>query len=94
MAFAIKQRQSLIVYVNNLRTIRNLRHYGRIEYVSKKMRYAVIYMDRENIEDVYQKLKSLKFVKKVIYSHWPDIDPDMSDLKAAGIYKHETEEDE
>ncbi|KRM12517.1 hypothetical protein FD16_GL002268 [Paucilactobacillus suebicus DSM 5007 = KCTC 3549] len=51
-------------------------------------------MDRENIEDVYQKLKGLKFVKKVIYSHWPDIDPDMSDLKAAGIYKHETEEDE
>lgn len=94
MAFTIKARQSLVVYVNNLRTVRQLHHYGRVEYVSKKMRYAILYVDQANITKVFQEVKTLKFVKRVLYSHWPDIDPDMSDLKAAGIYKHKTEEDE
>lgn len=94
MTFAIKPRQSLVVYVTNLRSVRQLRHYGRVEYVSKKMRYVILYADQETITQTAQKVKELKFVRKIDYSHWPEIDPEMSDLKAAGIYKHETEEDE
>lgn len=94
MTFAIKPRQSLIVYVNSLRSVRQLRRYGRVEYVSKRMRYVILYMDQTDIEVTYHKVKELKFVKKVDYSYWPAIDPEMSDLKAAGIYRHETEEDE
>ena len=94
MTFTIKPRRSLVVYVNNLRSVRQLRHYGRVEYVSKKMRYVILYTDEETVEQTLKKENELKFVKHVSYSHWPEIDPDMSDLKAAGIYKHETEEDE
>lgn len=94
LAFEIKARQALIVYVNNLRSIRQLRRFGTVEYVSKKMRYVVLYTDQEDIRRTHQNVGQLKFVKKVLYSNWPLVDPNMSDLKAAGIYNQEIDKDD
>lgn len=82
------------MYVNNLRSVRQLRHFGTVEYVSKKMRYVVLYTDQENIKQTHQSVGQLKFVKKVLYSNWPLVDPNMSDLKEAGLYNQDIDKED
>lgn len=61
----INERQGLIVWVKSLRNIKNLRKYGNLHYVSKKMKYAVIYCDKSEAENITEKLLALGFVKSV-----------------------------
>lgn len=44
MDFEIKQREGLIVFLYHLKNSRQLRKYGTIHYVSKKMKYVVLYV--------------------------------------------------
>lgn len=59
------ERQGLIVWVKSLRNIKNLRKYGNMHYVSRKMKYAVIYCDKSEAETTTEKLLELGFVKSV-----------------------------
>lgn len=94
MTEKIKARQSLAVYVNNLKMVRHLKKFGRIQYVSKKMHYVILYTDQETIDQTAEEVKKQQFVKYVRVSQWPLVDPEMSDLKAAGIYNQEIDEDD
>jgi len=75
MAFQITPRRSLIVHLNNVRQAKQLRRFGIVEYISNKMKYAVIYMNDEDIEQKKQLIDRLGFVNSVEISRWPDIDP-------------------
>ena len=44
------QRQSMIVYLHSLKHAKILRKYGNIHYISKRLKYAVVYCDMEQIE--------------------------------------------
>lgn len=66
--FKIQSRTSLIVYVSSLRQVRQLKRFGHVEYVSKKMRYAVIYMNEEAVDETISRLKQLKFVRRIVRS--------------------------
>lgn len=66
--FKIQPRTSLIVYVSSLRQVRQLKRFGHVEYVSKRMRYAVIYMNDEVVDDTIARLKQLKFVRRIVRS--------------------------
>lgn len=68
MEFEIKQRQSIIVYLQHLKQSKQLRRYGSIQYISKKMKYAVLYLNKSEIDETVTKLEQLKFVKKVLIS--------------------------
>ena len=48
--FELTPRRSLIVYVNGNRVIRALRHYGQIDYISRRMHYVVLYVNQEDVE--------------------------------------------
>ena len=48
--FTLQERRCLIVWVYTLKPLKQLRRYGLIHYVSRKMKYVVIYMNEENIE--------------------------------------------
>ncbi|MCM0583180.1 YlbG family protein [Weissella diestrammenae] len=74
MSFQIKARRSLIVYLNNVRQAKQLRRFGIVDYISQRMKYAVIYMDEADIEQKRQLIERLGFVKSVEISHWPDVD--------------------
>ncbi|ANZ61807.1 hypothetical protein AYR62_04660 [Secundilactobacillus paracollinoides] len=65
---AIQEREDLVVYVSNLRQVRQLKRYGHVAYVSKRMRYAVIYVNTDQVSDVTAQLKELRFVKRIITS--------------------------
>ncbi|HJE15366.1 MAG TPA: YlbG family protein [Lapidilactobacillus dextrinicus] len=63
--FAIKERVSLSIWVYSLKQIRQLRRYGMIYYVSKRMKYVVMYIDEKQLDSTVKTLNNLRFVKKV-----------------------------
>lgn len=64
----IQARTSLVVYVASLRQVRQLKRFGHLEYVSKRMRYAVLYVNQDESQEIISKLKQLRFVKRIIES--------------------------
>ncbi|GEO66191.1 YlbG family protein [Levilactobacillus spicheri] len=73
MALTIQPRQSLIVYTYSLKQTRQLKRYGTVMYVSKKMRYVVLYVNQGDVEQLTEQLKQLRFVKRVVPSMRPAI---------------------
>lgn len=73
MVFEIQARQSLIVYTYSLKQTRQLKRYGTVMYVSKKMRYVVLYVNREDVTSLTEQLSKLRFVKRVVASARPEI---------------------
>ncbi|MBD8068413.1 YlbG family protein [Bacillus sp. PS06] len=65
------QRQGIIVYLHSLKHIKSMRRFGNIHYVSKRLKYMVIYNDMDNVESLIGKIKSLPYVKQVEPSYKP-----------------------
>ncbi|EEI19877.1 YlbG family protein [Lentilactobacillus hilgardii] len=68
MPFEIQPTIGLIIYLHSLKYVRNLRNYGRLYYVSKRMRYAIIYVEMDDKDETIAKLKTLNYVKQVVPS--------------------------
>lgn len=84
----IQKRTDLVVYVASLRQVRQLKRFGHLAYVSKRMRYAVLYVDAEQATDITVKLKQLRYVKRVIESPH---DTMMSLLGLSGDFESKSE---
>ncbi|PLT34320.1 YlbG family protein [Bacillus sp. V5-8f] len=65
------ERQGIIVYLHTLKQAKMLRKFGNIHYVSKKLKYAVLYTNMEDVEALSDKLRSYSFVKRVELSYKP-----------------------
>ena len=90
--FQMTERQGLIVYINNFHVLRRLRRYGHIVYVSKRMRYVVLYVNRSLVEELKKELEKLHSVTSVKPSEWPNIDPTvfrLSDVENANKQNNE-----
>jgi uncharacterized protein YlbG (UPF0298 family) len=74
-------RQSIIVYLHTLKQAKMLRKFGNIHYVSKKLKYVVIYTDMEEVENLAEKLASYSFVKKIEFSYKPYLKIDFENSK-------------
>lgn len=48
-----------------------LRKFGNVHFVSKKLKYVVLYCNQEEVEELIGKLQSYSFVKKVEPSYKP-----------------------
>lgn len=77
--FEIVKRRSLVVWVYSLRQVKNLRRFGTIQYVSRKMKYVILYMSDEEIEATVLKLNKLHFVRQVERSYRPDVEMNFAD---------------
>ncbi|WP_042349053.1 YlbG family protein [Bacillus massiliigorillae] len=64
-------RQGIIVYLHTLKQVKMLRRFGNIHYVSKKMKYVVLYTNMDDVAATVEKLNSYSFVKKVEESYKP-----------------------
>ncbi|MEE8824860.1 YlbG family protein [Lentilactobacillus sunkii] len=69
MTLDIQPTTGLIVYLHSIRHSRNLKSYGRLYYVSKRMRYGLIYVNKDDEEEITKKLSSQSYVKQVVPSH-------------------------
>ncbi|MGX7196120.1 YlbG family protein [Enterococcus olivae] len=72
--FEIQKRRGLVVWVYSLRQLKNLRRFGFIHYVSRRMKYVFIYVNEEKVDECIEKLTRLHFVRHVDVSHRPDIE--------------------
>lgn len=67
------KRQGLIVWFQHNRNIKQIKRHGHLIYVSKKLKYAVIYVDQTDIESIENRLLKYPFISKVERSHKPFI---------------------
>ena len=62
--FPVAERVGYIIWVSDHRLARNLDKYGTVHYISRRMNYAVVYMDADKAEDTVRNIERLPYVKK------------------------------
>jgi uncharacterized protein YlbG (UPF0298 family) len=65
------QRQGIIVWLYTLKQAKMLRRFGNVHFVSKKLKYVVLYCDMDETEALITKLNAYSFVKKAEPSYKP-----------------------
>lgn len=94
--FIMQKRRGIIVWVYSLKQLKTLKRYGLVHFVSRKMKYLVLYVNEETVEEVEEKLQTLHFVRQVERSYRPDIEMNFADrigTKAAYQVKDDDELD-
>lgn len=90
------ERQGLIVWLHSVRNYKILRKFGTIHFVSKRLKYAVIYCNKESVDQIKKEIGAISFVKEVELSQKNNIrmeydskktdqDFEPEDLKSIGI---------
>ncbi|MDW0109334.1 YlbG family protein [Sporosarcina aquimarina] len=64
-------RQGVIIYLHHLKQAKSFRKYGHVHYISRRMKYVVLYCSQSDVEDVIRKVERLSSVKKAIPSYRP-----------------------
>ncbi|UOQ85470.1 YlbG family protein [Gracilibacillus salinarum] len=72
----ITKRQGIIVWFHQMKHVKHLKRYGHMIHVSKKLKYAMIYVDQERFDDTYESLLKLSYVTKAEPSYKPYIKTD------------------
>jgi len=62
-------RQGIIVWFQQMKNIKKIKRYGNLIYVSKKFKYAVIYVNQTELEDTENQLLKYPFVSKIERSY-------------------------
>ena len=74
-------RQGVIIYLHHLRQAKSFRKYGHVHYISRKMKYVVLYCDKEDVDGVISKVERLPSVKKVLPSYRPFVKTEYENAK-------------
>ena len=53
--FEITKRRGLIVWVYSLKQLKNLKKFGLLHYVSRRMKYVVLYLNEETFEETEER---------------------------------------
>ncbi|WP_424685241.1 YlbG family protein [Enterococcus sp.] len=77
--FTINPRRGLVVWVYSLKQLKNLKRYGLVHYVSRKMKYVYMYLDEAGYEENVAKIERLHFVRSVEPSYRPDVEMNFAD---------------
>ena len=76
-----EKRLGLAVWIKNPRVAKNLRKFGTIHYVSKRLNYVAMYVSADEIDDTIKTLERLHFVTKVERSHRHEIPTEYNNSK-------------
>ncbi|ARD49192.1 hypothetical protein SporoP37_14070 [Sporosarcina sp. P37] len=74
-------RQGIIVYLHHLKQAKSLRKFGHVHYISKRMKYVVLYCNMEDVETTISKLERLSAVRKVLPSQRPFVSTEYENAK-------------
>jgi uncharacterized protein YlbG (UPF0298 family) len=75
------ERQGIIVWFQHSKNIKQLKRFGHLLYTSKKLKYAVIYVDQSNLEDIETKLLKYPYISRVDRSYKPFIRTEYENAK-------------
>jgi uncharacterized protein YlbG (UPF0298 family) len=79
-------RQGLVVYLYYNRDARKVSKYGDVHYHSRRLRYLLLYLNQEEVEETMAELSQQKFVKEVKPSYFDEIDTDF----VGSLYREES----
>lgn len=65
----IPERIGLIVWVHHFKALKRLERFGTVHYVSRKMKYVVMYINKDQEQKVIEQLKRWNFVKEIDKSY-------------------------
>lgn len=68
-----ERRLGVAVWVKNTRAAKNLRKFGTIHYISKRLNYVSMYVDANQIDETIRMMEKLHFVTKIERSHRHEI---------------------
>lgn len=74
-------RQGLVVWYKHKKNLRQIRRYGHLIYASRRLKFALIYVNRDEIEEIEKKLNKLPFVKKTERSYRPFLSTNVENVK-------------
>ncbi len=74
-------RQGLIIWFQHRRNIKHIKRFGNVIYVSKKLRYAVVYVNQMEIEEKENELIKLPFISKIERSYKPFLKTDFENAR-------------
>lgn len=80
-AIMFVNRQGLIAYVHSVKQAKALRKYGNVQYVSRELKYVVLYCNQDGIEKTMERIQSLPFVKKILLSYRPELKTEFENSK-------------
>ncbi|WP_047981371.1 YlbG family protein [Ornithinibacillus contaminans] len=75
------KRQGIMVWFQHSKNIKQLKRFGHLLYTSRKLKYAVMYVDQDNVEEIEAKLLKYPFVSKVDRSYKPFIRTEYENAK-------------
>ena len=59
------ERRAIIVWLYTLKPIKQLKRFGNIHYISKRLKYIYLYVNEDEVESVMDKVSKFHFVRKV-----------------------------
>ncbi|MBB5172198.1 YlbG family protein [Texcoconibacillus texcoconensis] len=77
----IGDRVGIAVWIKSLKQVKQLRRFGNIHYVSRRMKYVILYCEQDEVETTMEKISSLHFVKEVQMSMRPWVNTEYQDAK-------------
>lgn len=77
----LKGRQAIIVWLYSLKHAKAFRRFGNVHYVSKRLKYVVLYCNQKDVPQLIEKFSSLPFVKKVELSYKPYLNTEFENAK-------------
>jgi len=80
-SFMLTKRQGIVVWFQHMKNIKQLKRHGHLVFVSKKLKYAMIYVNLEEAEEREAALNKLPFVSKTALSYRPFIRTDFENAK-------------
>lgn len=63
------ERQALIVYFKHVKSLKDIKKLGNLVYYHKKRKYAVLYVNKEDVPTATKSLKALRNIKYVDQSY-------------------------
>lgn len=91
--FTLQKRRGLIVWVYSFKQLKTLKRYGLVHYVSRRMKYVVLYLNEEEFVSYEEKINALHFVRQVERSYRPDIEMNFAEkIGTKAAYQHKEEE--
>ena len=60
-----QERQALVVCLYTLKPLKQLKRFGNIHYISKRLKYIYLYVNKDEVESVMERLSNFHFVRKV-----------------------------
>lgn len=75
------RRVGLAVWIKHPRLAKNLRKFGTIHFVSKRLQYVSMYVDAADLDNIIRTLEKMNFVLKVEKSHRHEIPTEYNNSK-------------